>query len=179
MQGTRIARVLGFILLACAACGGNDAANNKDAASNGAIAGGAGAGSASSALMLPTGTTIQASIQEPISSGSNTTGQHIKAVVSRNVTDGARVVIPGGAAIVLTIAQLRPANSSGTVDGTVTVDVASVALGDTTYTPSAKVGPVPHQLKPGPATTANRDVIVTPGTPITITLTQPLRISAK
>lgn len=179
MHHTRTTRLLGFILLACSACGSNDAANNKDAANSDAIAAGRTAGSDSSALMLPAGTTIQASIQEPISSGSNTTGQHVKAVVSRNVTDGARVVIPGGAAIVLTIAQLRPANSSGTVDGAVMVDVASVAVGDTTYTPSAKVGPVPHELKPGPATTANRDVIVTPGTPITITLTQPLKISAK
>jgi len=53
-----------------------------------------------------------------------------------------------------------------------------MSVGGTTYEPNASVGAVPHTLKGRDAEFVNRDVIVTPGTPITITLIQPLKISA-
>ena len=185
MQRKLLAGLLAFGFVACSGGGSKDAAGN-DGSSNGGVgsgtaaapASGAAAISASTASTLAAGTTIEATIQDPISSRTNTTGEHVKAIVSRNVVDGGgRIVIPGGAAIVLTIAQLRSPNKSGTADGVVMLDVTSMSVGGMTYEPSASVGTVPHTLSAG-AMPADRDVIVTPGTPITIRLTQPLKISA-
>ena len=134
---------------------------------------------------LAAGTIVEATIQDTVLSRSNATGEHVHAIVSRNVMDGSRVVIPGGVTIVLTIAQLRPPGNSGDADGVIALDVTSLIVDGTSYQPSASVGAVPHTLKgraitghEGAANVADRDVFVTPGTPITITLKQPLKISA-
>lgn len=173
MPRTLFAGLLAFGLVACSG------SESKDAAPNGGVASGTTAIPASTARTLAVGTIVEATIQEPISSSSNTTGEHVKAIVSRNVVDDSgRVVIPGGGAIVLTIAQLRPAKDSMAADGVIALDVTSMTVGDRTYEPSASVGLVTHTLRARAATRADRDVIVTPGTPITIRLTQPLTISA-
>jgi hypothetical protein len=157
--------IAGFVLSGVLACSGSD---SGDLAGKG----GKGGASATSTLgLLAVGTTVQATIQDSISSRRSKTGAQVHAIVSRNVMDGTgRVVIPGGAAIVLTIATLGAAKGP-TDDGIITLDATSITSAGTTYTPSAGVGVVPHAL-------LGRDVIVSPGTPITITLTQPLKIAA-
>lgn len=171
MKHNLISAVLASGLLAAFACSGPDASHTAGSSAN-APANGVGVHT------LASGTVVQASIQEPISSVDNAAGQQVKAIVSRNVMDGGSVVIPGGAPIALTINTLHRSTSNGT-GGLVALGVASITVGDTPYVPGASVGPVSHVLEPATSTTGDRDVVVTPGTPITITLTQPLKIAAK
>jgi YMGG-like Gly-zipper len=219
MSRSFIAGLLAFGLLACGR------AESKDLAGQGAAIAGAAASATPVSASLASGTAVSATIQDAISSRTNTVGQHVSAIVSGDVTDDAgRVVIPGGSALVLTITKLGPAKNSGQADGAIVLDGTSVTVGGTTYDLAATVGPVPHTLKgrgitesavgnvavgtvvgavvgqaigkdqkstiiggaigavaggARAATVADRDVIVTPGTPITLTLTQTLKISAK
>jgi hypothetical protein len=164
----------GLLMSGIAACSGGDA---RDPATEQAAAKAPVMLATGTASTLAAGTTVHATIQDAISSSSSTAGQPIKAIVSLNVVDSAgHIVIPGGSSIVLTIAQLRPARSSG--DGVILLAVKSVIVGDSTYSPAASVSEVTHTVKAGRAAATDREVIATPGTPITIKLTQPLRISA-
>jgi hypothetical protein len=178
---TLVAGLFAFGLLACSGSGSRDLASKSGVASDSAPI------PVSTARTLAVGTTVQATIQQSVSSRSNTTGDHVNAIVRLNVMDdGGHVVIPGGSAIVLTIAQLAPAKNSGVADGVIALNVTAMTVGGAKYEPKASVGAVPHTLKGRGATQsvvgntagADRDVIVTPGTPITITLTQPLKIFA-
>jgi hypothetical protein len=164
----------GLLMSGLAACTGSDARDTaaKEAAAKPPVMLATG-----TASTLAAGTTVQATIQDAISSTTSTTGQPVKAIVTLNVVDGAgHIVIPGGSSILLTIAQLRAATSAG--DGVILLAIKSVVVGDSTYAPAASVGAVSHTMKAGVAADTNREVIATPGTPITIKLTQPLRISA-
>ena len=126
---------------------------------------------------LVAGTTLRATIQDSISSTRNRAGQVVNAVISLNVVDAAgHTVIPGGAAIRLTIAQLRGATSAG--DGVITLTLTSLLIEDSTYAAAASVGAVAHTMNAGATATASREIVATPGTPIIITLTQPLTIAA-
>jgi hypothetical protein len=127
---------------------------------------------------LAVGTTVQATIQDSISSRTSQLGSHVHAIVSRNVVDAAgRIVIAGGAPLELTIVKLAPATNAA-ADGILVLEVTSVNAGATTYTPAATVGAVTHALVGRGAAATLRDLIVSPGTPVTITLAQPLKISA-
>jgi type IV secretory pathway VirB10-like protein len=171
--------VVASALVACAGAGDKTGASAGAAGSSAATADST-ARAASAARTVAAGTAIEATIQDPVSSRTNTAGQQVKAIVSRNVLDaGGTVAIPGGASIVLAIAQLRQAKGASATDGSIALSVTSLVVRDTTYTPSARVGTVAHTLAPVAGTPGDRDVVVTPGTPITITLTQPLKISAK
>ena len=176
-----MARSFPVVLLACTALacdsGSNRSERNEASAAVAAVPAGA-------SRTLQPGTIVKASIQDAVSSRTNTAGQHVTAIVSQNVMDGATVLIPGGAAVVLTIVRLTPAHRLEDADGVIALQVRSLTVGKTSYEPGATVGLVPHTLlgrAPGGAMTAtqtDRDVIVTPGTPIIITLTQPLTIAA-
>lgn len=129
------------------------------------------------ATTLPAGTALQATIQEPVSSSDSRVGQHVRGILSLNVLNASgHIVIPGGASIVLTIVQLRPAKTTG--DGAIVLGTTSVTVGDSSYALTGTVGAVAHSVKAGPAVQGDREVTATPGTPITITLTHPLTISA-
>lgn len=148
------------------------------------------------AAIVAEGTVVQASIQEPVSSLGGKLGQRVKAVVTLNVADPrGRVMIPGGSEVVLLISELERPKAIGMGDGRIAFSVQSIVVGTTTYEPAAKVGAITHAVQPritadvsarAPASTgasatgmsSARDLVVTPGTPITITLTQPLKISA-
>ncbi len=176
-----MARSFFVVLLACSAlaCDGSSSKLERNEASAAASA-----VPASASRTLQAGTILQASIQDAVSSRTNAAGQRVTAIVSQNVMAGATVLIPGGAAVVLTIVQLAPAHRVADADGVIALKVTSLTVGKTSYEPGATVGVVPHTLlgrAAGGAMTAtqtDRDVIVTPGTPITITLTQPLTIAA-
>ena len=177
-----MARSFHIVLLACAvlACDSRSSSEFERNDSSGAVA----TARATGARTLQAGTIVHASIQDAVSSRTNAAGQRVTAIISQNVMDGSTVLIPGGAAMVLTIAQLAPARRPSDADGVIALHVVSLTVGKTSYEPNATVGIVPHTLlgrAPGGALTAtqtDRDVIVTPGTPITITLTQPLTIAA-
>ena len=127
---------------------------------------------------LPAGTILMASVQQTLSSDRNAIGERVRAVVTQNVVGANReVVIPVGSSVVFTIALLGPAPAGGTADGTLALNLSNITVGKMKYSPSASVGPVPHTLI-GKSGARGRDVVVTPGAPIAITLTEPLKISA-
>jgi type IV secretory pathway VirB10-like protein len=165
-----------------AACSGNADKSGASGTAAGipAFAADSAAKVVAAARTIAAGTAIEATIQEPVSSRTNTAGQQVKAIVSRNVLDaGGGIAIPGGASIVLGIAVLQPAKGASAMDGSISLTMTSVVVRDTTYALSARVGSVTHTLAPIAGTPGDRDVVVTPGTPITITLTQPLKIFTK
>jgi hypothetical protein len=132
------------------------------------------------ARTIAAGTAIEATIQEPVSSRTNHVGQAVKAIVSRNVLDaGGAVAIPGGAPIVLAIAALHAANSAGAADGSISFTMTSVSVRDTSYAPSTHVGAVGQTVRPSAASNGNRELLVAPGTPVTITLTHAFKMAAK
>jgi hypothetical protein len=173
MAKPQLVVLFAFVALACSGTGEADRAGKSEVAPGGASK------SDSAPRTLAIGTTIKATIQQSISSSGNKAGEQVNAIVSLNVLDnGGQIVIPGGSTIVLTIARLQPAIGSSVADGVIELDAPTVTVGATTYKANASVQSVPHTLQGRTAAPADRDVIVTPGTPITITLTQPLSISA-
>src|SRR5579862_6302999 len=86
-----------------------------------------------SASRLPTrglaaGTTLVATIQQPLSSRSDSAGEAVHAIVSLNVMDGDRhTVIPGGAAVMLTITRLSSAATLDALDGVIALDLQSMS----------------------------------------------------
>ncbi|MDQ6718632.1 MAG: hypothetical protein M3Z17_09845 [Gemmatimonadota bacterium] len=134
---------------------------------------------ATSFAPLPAGTMMMASIQQSVLSDSSKTGGEVAAILSRNVVDDAgRTVIPGGSSIVLTIAQLGPAKTGGITDGVVAFELKAMTVGSRSYSPSADIGVVPHRLVGAETPTHDRGIVVSAGTPIAITLTRPLTITA-
>ena len=174
MSRSTIAAVLAYGLLACSGSSGESVATSDTSAIGGAAL------PPQSERIVAAGTPIRATIQESISSRSAAAGQRVKAIVSLNVIDaGGHIVIPGGSEIVLAIAKLERPKIAGAGDGMIALSVHSIVVGTTSYEPTASVSAVPHTLQSRDAATPNdRDLIVTPGTPITITITQPLKISA-
>lgn len=131
------------------------------------------------ARTLPAGTSIEATLQDSISSRHNRVGDRINALVSRNVLDAAgHVLIAGGSPVRLMIATLHRDTGAPAPTAALTLDVAGLIAADTPYTPSATAGRVAFTLVPG-ATKRDRDLVVTAGTPVTIRLTHPLDVTAK
>jgi hypothetical protein len=161
------AALLGAGLLACA-----------DSQSESADSASADTSAAAAGITLAAGTVVAATIQEPVSSRRDANGQRVHAIVSLNVADEAgHVVIPGGSDVVLTITQLKAPASPAADDGVLAFAVTSITVGRAIYTPAATVGAVPHTLQAAPGSPTERDLIVSAGTPITITLTHALKIS--
>ena len=99
-------------------------------------------------LTLPIGTAIQATLQDSISSRHNKVGDIVEARVARDITDPAgRVVIPAGARVPLTIAELAPAKGKGAADGKLAFQATSVTVNGQTYSLTAQVQPVHHELR--------------------------------
>ena len=99
-------------------------------------------------LTLPVGTAIQATLQDSISSRRNKVGDIVEARVARDITDPAgRVVIPSGTRVPLTIAELAPAKGKGAADGKLAFQASSVTVNGQTYSLTAQVQPVHHELR--------------------------------
>ena len=72
----------------------------------------------------------------------------MEARVAHDVTDPAgRVVIPSGARVPLTIAELAPAKGKGAADGKLAFQASSVTVSGQTYSLTAQVQPVHHELR--------------------------------
>jgi len=98
------------------------------------------------ALTLAVGTSIEATMQDTLSSEHGRAGQTVTAIVSRDVMDGGTVVIPAGAPLTLTIAQIQTAANSSDSDGTLVLAVTSVSVRGSSYPLSAELESVPHLL---------------------------------
>ena len=137
-----------------------------------------GTGKDEAVLTLRSGATIEAITERGISSRTDKAGGTFTASVSKPVKDAeGLVVIPAGSTLHLTIFELQPANDKSAADGRITVVLSAVTVG-------GKQFPVSGDVVVGGAAgaavaveTANRDVVVSAGTPITVTLQGPVTIS--
>jgi len=159
--------MLGLALLA--ACGGGSAQADVETRNG--------------PLSLGSGATIRATTQQGISSRTDKSGGALTAIVTSPVMDGAGlVVIPAGSILHLTISVLQPANEKSAADGKVLVLLRAVTVGGREFAVAGEVTSMAHTLRgaAGAAVaveTANRDVVVAAGTPITVTLRGPVSIS--
>ena len=96
---------------------------------------------------LVSGTSIEARIQDSLSSRHNKAGETLRATVSADVKDAyGQVAIPAGSAVELRIAQLEAATNKSQADGKIALVVTSVTVRGQTYQVSSPVNSVPHQL---------------------------------
>jgi hypothetical protein len=96
---------------------------------------------------LVSGTTIEARIEDSLSSRYNKVGETLRATVSGDVKDAyGQVAIPAGSAVGLRIAQLEAATNKSQADGKIALDVTSVTVRGQVYSVSAPVESTPHQL---------------------------------
>ena len=153
-----------------------------------------GAGKDEAVLTLGSGATIEAITERGISSRTDKAGGTFTASVSKPVKDReGLVVIPAGSTLHLTIVELQPADDKRAADGRITVALSAVTVGGRRFPVSGDVTSMAHVLKgQGVGTaevgktaagavvaieTANRDVAVAAGTPITVTLQGQVTIS--
>jgi hypothetical protein len=96
---------------------------------------------------LVAGTSIEARIQDSISSRRNKSGETLRATVSGDVRDAyGQVAIPAGSAVGLRIAELQASTNKSQSDGRIVLEVTSVTVLGQTYQFSSIVNSVPHQL---------------------------------
>ena len=132
-------------------------------------------------LTLGSGAAIEANTDRVISSRTDKAGGTFTASVTRPVKDSdGLVVIPAGSTLHLTIAELHPANDKSAADGKISVILSAVTVGGKQFPVSGAVTSMAHVTAAGAAVadeTANREVAVAAGTPITVTLRGPVTIS--
>lgn len=136
MRRTMIA---GLVMMGVAACGQPaGTAKAKDAG---------GSKATSSALTLPSGTTIEATTSRTISSKSDKAGGTFSASVTNDVKDSeGRTVIPAGSTIEMSITDIQAAADKGK-DGQLVVAVNSATVGGKSYPLDASISAMPHTLK--------------------------------
>lgn len=173
--------VLALALAACANGATSDQSNMAaDVAAGVRRSDGARIGSS-----LASGTRVDATIQDALSSHANKPGETLHATVSHDVTDArGDVVMPAGSSLSLTIDQLEPAADHLRPEGRLSLAVSSATVNGRDYPLTADLAPVAHHLEDrGTGKDAERnsyrDVVVSAGTPIVLTLTHTLNISAR
>ena len=131
---------------------------------------------------LNTGSRITATWTRSITSRTNKAGETIKVIVTADARDErGRVVIPSGAIIDVHVADLAPATTSRDMHGTFALNVTSTTIRDRTYFLFGAVT-VPHSLKARvgkdvATKSAPRDVVVSVGSRVLITLSRPFTIA--
>ena len=115
---------------------------------------------------LASGTRVDATIQDALSSRTNKAGETLRATVSGDVRDArGDVVIPAGSTVTLTIEQLEPGSDQVRPEGRLSLVVSSVTVNDQTYPVTATLEPVPHLLQ-GRGVTTDEAARVGAGTAI-------------
>jgi hypothetical protein len=137
---------------------------------------------------LAIGTLVTATIQDSLSSRISRHDDILRAIVSADVKGPhGGVVIPAGSGATLTIALIAPASDAGRPEGQLSLVVSSVTVNGDTYPVVAELQPVPSHLQyraaSAPETparpSAQRDVVVSAGTPIVFALKNSLMVSAR
>lgn len=137
MSKTMLAAMLVFGFVACSPASAKDEAASKA----GAVS------SAPAQRTLSSGTSVEARIQDSLSSRHNKAGETLRATVSADVKDKyGQVAIPAGSPVQLRIAQLEAATNKSQADGKIALVVTSMTVRGQTYQISSTVNPVPHQL---------------------------------
>jgi glycine zipper 2TM protein len=137
MSKTLLAGMLVLGLVACSPASAKDeAASTARAVSN-----------RPAQRTLVSGTSIEARIQDSLSSRHNKAGETLRATVSSDVKDGyGRVAIPAGSPVALRVTQLQAATNKSQADGKIALEVTSLTVRGQTYQVSSTVNSVPHQL---------------------------------
>jgi hypothetical protein len=121
-------------------CAGN-------AAQQGTSAGSIAERTASRRRSLASGTQIGATIIDSLSSRINKSGETVRGVVSADVRDDrGRIIIPASSPVVLVIDHLDPGNDQGQPDGRVSLVVTSVSVNGESYSVTARLDSVTHQM---------------------------------
>ena len=105
-------------------------------------------GAGSETRTLASGTQVEATIQDSLSSRINKAGETLHALVSSDVTNARDVVvIPAGSVVLLTIAQLDPGNDQIRPEGRLSLVVTSVTVNGKEHVVTADLEPVAHHLQ--------------------------------
>lgn len=130
---------IGMLAMTLASCAGNEGAGSGDSSA---------AAASSGARSLASGTRIEATIDNALSSRVNKSGETVRATVSGDVTDGSgRVVIPAGSAVTLVIDKLEPGSDQTRPDGRLMIDVRSITVRGETFAVNGTLGPIPHEMQ--------------------------------
>jgi len=137
MSKTLLATTLMLGLVACSPASAKDeAASTTKAVST-----------APAQRTLSSGTSVEATIQDALSSRNNKAGETLRATVSADVKDKyGQVAIPAGSPVQLRVAQLEAATNKSQADGKIALEVTSMTVRGQTYQISSTVNSVPHQL---------------------------------
>ena len=97
---------------------------------------------------LPSGTVIATAVDQEINSRSNRQGEVVTTTVSDNVTDSrGRVIIPAGAKVTMTIAEIRESENKGDHTGKLTLTPTEVAIAGRSYPITASAEALDRELR--------------------------------
>jgi len=97
---------------------------------------------------LASGSRVNATIQDALSSRTNKPGESLRAIVSGDVKNArGTVVIPAGSTATLTIEQLEPGSDQVRPEGRLALVVKSVTVNGQVYSVSANLEQVAHHLQ--------------------------------
>ena len=98
--------------------------------------------------VLPSGTVIATAVDQEINSRSNRQGEVVTTTVSANVTDSrGRVIIPAGAKVTMTIAEIRESENKGDPTGKLTLTPTEVAIAGRSYPITASAEALDRELR--------------------------------
>ena len=133
--------VIGTLCTLLASCGAEGAGSKDSTATSGAQA-------SRGAPSLASGTRIEATIANELSSRVNKSGETVRAQVDSDVTDGSgRVVIPAGSTVNLVIDKLEPGSDQTRPEGRLMIDVRSVTVRGETFPIDGTHAPITHVMK--------------------------------
>jgi len=135
-----------YVVILAAGIAACTAGDGKEAPKGGATGNQPG-NAASSGRSLASGTRVNATIQDALSSRTNKSGESVRAIVSGDVADArGNVVIPAGSTVTFTIDKLEPGSDQVRPEGRLQLIVSSVTVNGQTYPLDATLEPVPHHL---------------------------------
>jgi hypothetical protein len=98
--------------------------------------------------VLPSGTVIATAVDQEINSRSNKQGEIVTTTVSADVTDSrGRVIIPAGAKVTMTIAEIRESENKGDKTGKLTLTPTEVAIAGRSYPLTASAEALDRELR--------------------------------
>jgi type IV secretory pathway VirB10-like protein len=134
---------------------------------------------ASVSRTLADGSHIDASMRSELSSRTDSAGETVEAVVSRDARNAnGTVVVPAGATVLLTIVALQ-SRDQGNRDEQLVLVTNSVTVDGTAYPLSARIALDTAGDTAVAFRSTQRDVVVARGTLVVLTLTQPLTVTGK
>jgi|ERR1035437_45473 hypothetical protein len=147
--------VLGLLAVGLAGCGSSTGKDATPAGTSASAAPASGVAPArpeereSTGRTASSGTTIEVTIRDEISSRKLSAGHAVEASVSNDVMDSkSRVVIPAGSPVTIEITKISPSNAGDTRgEGTLELTVTSITVNGASHDARTVVSDVPHTMK--------------------------------